>query len=99
MRIEWHPDAVADLARIGTADQRRIKAALDDLLAAPDARQRLVPYSGDLKGHWKLRVGDYRLVCRVEDRNGQRVLVIYRAHRSRAYDSRSLRTILRRSED
>jgi len=99
LRIEWHPDAVADLARLGTADQRPIKAALDDLLAAPDARQRLVPYSGDLKGHWKLRVGDCRLVCRVEDRNGQRVLVIYLAHRSRAYDNRSLRTILRRSED
>ncbi|RST79194.1 type II toxin-antitoxin system RelE/ParE family toxin [Aquibium carbonis] len=99
MRIEWHPDAVLDLTRLGTAEQRRIKAALDDLLAASDARQRLVPYSGHLKGHWKLRVGDHRLVCRVEDRDGQRVLVIYVAHRSRAYDSRSVRTILSRTED
>ncbi|WP_354670510.1 type II toxin-antitoxin system RelE/ParE family toxin [Aquibium sp. ELW1220] len=87
------PDALAH----GRA--ARIKAALADLLAAPDARQRLVPYSGHLKGHWKLRVGDRRLVCRVENRNRQRVLVIYVAHRSRAFDSGSLRTILRRSED
>jgi mRNA interferase RelE/StbE len=99
LRIEWHPDAVADLARLATADQRRIRAALADLRTVPDARQRLVPYSGNLKGHWKLRVGDHRLVCRVEDRNGQLVLVIYVAHRSRAYDGRSARTILRRSED
>jgi mRNA-degrading endonuclease RelE of RelBE toxin-antitoxin system len=99
LKIECHPDAVADLASLGTADQRRLKAVLDDLLAAPDARQRLVPWSGDPKGHWKLHVGDDRLVSRVEDRKGQLVLVVYVAHRSRANDSRSLRTILRRSED
>ncbi len=97
MRIEWHPEAVADLAKVGVADQRRIRAVLDELLPLDDARKRLVPYSGSLKGFWKLRVGDCRLVCSIREQAGQLVLIIYVAHRSRAYDKRGERTIKSRS--
>lgn len=97
LRIEWHPEAVEDLARIGTADQRRIRDTLASLLEIGDARLRLVPYTGSLKGYWKLRAGDHRLVCRIEQRGGQTVVVIYLAHRSVAYNPRSMRAISRRS--
>lgn len=97
MRIEWHPLAVGDLRELGEADLQRIRAAVDRLSDTDDARQRLVPYTGTLKGYWKLRVGDYRLVCRIETRDEQIVLVIYVAHRSRAYGKRGEKTVKRRS--
>ena len=96
MRIEWHPGAVSDLAAIAQADQRRIRDAIAGLYELEDARQRLVPYVGPLKGHWKLRVGDDRLVCRLERHGEQLVLVILIAHRGVAYRSKSVRTVLRR---
>jgi mRNA-degrading endonuclease RelE of RelBE toxin-antitoxin system len=98
LRIEWHPGAVEDLARFGRPDLQRIRKALSELETLDDARARLVPYSGALKGYWKLRIGDIRLVCQVENRNGQYVLIIHVAHRSVIYGRRGQRTIIRRGE-
>ena len=99
MRIEWHPQAVEDLRALGAADLQRIRTALVRLSDIDEARQRLVPYTGTLKGFWKLRVGDYRLVCRVETRDEQIVLIIYVAHRSRAYGKRGEKAVRRRTND
>ena len=98
MIVEWHPDAVEDVAAFGTDDQRRIQNAVADLASLDDPRQRLVPYAASLKGYWKLRVGDYRLVCAVKQRRGQVVLVIYVAHRSVVYSGRSIRALKSRGE-
>ncbi len=93
MQIDWHPKAVEELLALAKADQQRIRAALAELATVGDARQRLLPYSGNLKGYWKLRCGDYRLVCEIKAVGGQSVLVIYIAHRSRAYDRRGEKMI------
>lgn len=93
MRIEWHPEALNDLKRLGEPAQRRIKKVLSELLALDDPRQKLTPYSGNMKGLWKLRVGDYRLVCQLLETDKGLVLVISVAHRSAAYDQRNLKTI------
>lgn len=79
-------------------DQRRIKRVLDELSTLADPRQKLVPCSGNLKDFWKLRVGDYRLVCQIKVEAGEYILIIRVAHRSAAYDPRSLSKIGRRSE-
>ena len=99
MRIEFHPEARKEFLAIDGADQRRIKKALTGLSALEDPRQRLVPYTGNLKGFWKLRVGDYRIVCELGEREGTLVLIIYIAHRSRAYSSRGQRAIRSRVND
>lgn len=93
LRIDWHPEAVRDLSRLATADQRRIKRTLDEIQKLDDARLRLAPYFGSLKGFWKLRVGDHRLVCRIETRDGASILVIYVAHRSVAYGAQGVREL------
>ncbi len=98
MRIEWHVDAIKDLKAIGTRDQRRIKKTLDELSQLADPRQKLVPYSGNLKDFWKLRAGDYRLVCQIRIEAGEYILIIRVAHRSVAYDPRSVAKIAKRSE-
>jgi mRNA interferase RelE/StbE len=93
LKIEWLPEAFEELRRLATSDQRRIKKVLDTLQSLDDPRQKLVPYSGSMKGFWKLRVGDFRLVCELVQTEGQFVLVISVAHRSVAYDQRSLRRL------
>lgn len=99
MRIEWHPAAVEELWQLGTADQRRIKKALDLILGLQDPRQRLQPYRGDLKDFWKLRVGDIRLVCQIRREGDDYVLIIRVAHRSSVYSDRSRRLIRARDPD
>lgn len=80
--------------------QQRITDAVGRLRKVDDATQRLVPYAENLKGYWKLRVGDYRLVCELHrDDRGQIVIIIHVVHRRDAYRARSVRTIRRRSED
>ena len=98
LRIEWHPEAIDDLRKLGTPDQRRIRKVLDGLQRLEDPRQKLVPYSGNMKGFWKLRIGDVRLVCQIFETDGGLVLVISVAHRSVAYDQRSLRRLKDRGD-
>jgi mRNA interferase RelE/StbE len=93
LKIEWLSEAFEELRKLGTSDQRRIKKVLETLRTLDDPRQKLVPYSGNMSGFWKLRVGDYRLVCQLLESDGELVLVISVAHRSVAYDQRSLRRL------
>ena len=54
------------------------------LLEAENPRQRGKPLSANLVGLWRYRVGDYRLICDIQD--GELVvLVLQVAHRSEAY--------------
>lgn len=98
LRIEWHPEAIEDLRKLGASDQRRIKKVVDSLADLEDPRPRLIPYSGNMKGFWKLRIGDLRLVCQVFERDGGLVLVISVAHRSVAYDRRNVRRFKSRTD-
>ena len=73
-----------ELRRVDPAVRRRIRAILEDELPKhPDPRRKLEPYKGPLRGYWKLRVGDWRLICAVEQSDDDLVLfVIMLAHRS-----------------
>ncbi len=88
MRIEWHPEAINDLKQLGEPVRRRIKKVLAELQAVDDPRKKLSPYSGNMKGFWKLRTGDYRLVCQIFETDKGLVLIVAVAHRSVAYDRR-----------
>jgi len=61
----YHQDVrVHDLHRINRNIQERIRRALENRLAlVPE--QFGEPLRGTLRGYWKLRVGDYRVVFRV----------------------------------
>jgi mRNA interferase RelE/StbE len=99
-RVEWHSGALSDLEELDPAVRQRVTDAVGRLRFLDDPKQRLLPYVETLKGYWKLRVGDYRVVCELRrDAQGQLVLVIHVVHRSDAYRSRSVRTIKSRRED
>ena len=100
LRSQFHPRALAEFQKLDSEVQRRIRRAVIELEQLDDARMRLVPYEANLHGFWKLRVGDYRLVCEIRraDR-GQLVLIVHVVHRREAYSGRSIGAVKRRSQD
>lgn len=64
---------------------RRIGDYLRELTAAcEDPRQRGKGLTANLSGLWRYRVGDYRVICQIEDAR-LTVLVVQISHRSETY--------------
>ncbi len=82
--IVYHPDIKAkDLPRISTDIRLRIKRAVENKLAfAPEEFGE--PLRRTLKGYWKLRVGDYRVIYKV---SGKVVIILRMGHRREIYES------------
>lgn len=78
----YHPKVVEeDLPDLPINIQRRIARALEvRLVSAPE--QYGAPLRGTLKGYWKLRVGDYRVVYKIV---GTEVRIFGILHRKRIY--------------
>ena len=88
-RIEFLPAAEKELSRLGRAAAQRMLAFLDQRVrTAGDPRTIGKSLVGQEFGQfWKYRIGDYRLICSIED---HRVLVtvVRVAHRSSVYRSK-----------
>lgn len=70
-----------DIPRLSSIWKEKISSAVENKLAAsPDVFGK--PLRKSLKGYWKLRVGDYRIIYRIE-KTKIRILVI--RHRSVVY--------------
>ena len=85
-RIEFHPGAERELAKLDRETARRILRFLRDHVAAREDPRRL---GEALKGpevgrFWKYRVGDYRLICGIQDQRVT-ILVVRIGHRRDIY--------------
>ncbi|MGO9006823.1 MAG: type II toxin-antitoxin system RelE family toxin [Beijerinckiaceae bacterium] len=84
-RIEFDAHALDDLRKLGTTPRVRILRFLDERVAgAEDPRRLGKALSGDKTGFWRYRVGDYRILVRIEDQRLV-VLVISVGHRREVY--------------
>ncbi len=84
--IEWDRRAARDFWKLGEETRARILAYLRRHVETDqDPRRVGKRLHGAKSGLWRYRVGDYRIVCRIED---QRVVVLVLAvgHRSEVYD-------------
>mgnify|MGYP000937134237 CR=1 FL=1 len=85
-RIDLTPEAVRDLARLGKPEAARIRDFLRDRLTrADDPRPLGKKLKGRLREFWRFRVGDYRILARLEN-DRLLILVVRVGHRSRIYD-------------
>jgi len=85
-RVEFDADAARDLRRLGAVAERAILRYLRQRIAtAEDPRRFGRPLTGDPKGLWRYRVGDYRIVAAIEDDRFV-VLVVAVGHRREVYD-------------
>ena len=79
--IRIKESAAKELRRVSKPDRARIVAAIDRLSETPHLGTSL---KGDLRGLRRIRVGDYRILYEVRDKELV-VLVVRVAHRGDAY--------------
>jgi mRNA interferase RelE/StbE len=80
--ITYHPEVkTSDLPKLDAREKSRIKKAIEQrLMLAPERYGS--PLQRTLKGYWKLRVGDYRIVFRIR---GSVVHILAIIHRKEVY--------------
>ncbi|WP_200858965.1 type II toxin-antitoxin system RelE family toxin [Syntrophotalea carbinolica] len=80
--VIYHPDVKGrDIPKINGDVRVRIKKAIETrLMVAPQEYGE--PLRKTLKGYWKLRVGDYRIVFKID---GDEILILGICHRKGVY--------------
>lgn len=83
--IEFVPAAAKELKKLGRAEASRVLRTLEERVAVLDDPRSLgAPLTGDHAGYWRWRVGNYRVVARIEDARVV-ILVVRVAHRREVY--------------
>jgi len=83
--IEYTRTAETQLRKLDKQVARRILDYLDGKIATLDnPRSRGKALSGRLGELWRYRVGDYRVICEIQD-NIMRILVVEAGHRKQVY--------------
>ncbi|MGB9204619.1 MAG: type II toxin-antitoxin system RelE/ParE family toxin [Terriglobales bacterium] len=84
-KIDFDPAALKELAKLDKPVEQRILRFLRERVANLDDPRRIgARLQGILTGLWKYRVGDYRLICSIED-DRLVVLVLRIGHRREVY--------------
>ncbi len=81
-KLKYHPNVKkSDLPKIDAKNRNRIKKAIEGRLTThPEIYGK--PLQRTLKGYWKLRVGDYRVVFKVASND---ILIFGIIHRKEVY--------------
>jgi mRNA interferase RelE/StbE len=83
--VEFSETATRQLRKLDRLWKRKILDYLEDEVASlGNPRGRGKALSGDKQGLWRYRVGDYRVICRIEDQRTV-VLVLAAGHRREIY--------------
>ena len=83
--IEYTTSAKAHLRKLDKALARRIADFLDNRIAVMDnPRSKGRALAGSLSGLWRYRVGDYRIICDIQD-SAVRVIVVRIGNRKEVY--------------
>lgn len=84
-RVEFTETAEKQLSKLDRKAQTDIFRYLEKRIATGEDPHRLGdPLRKDLSGLWKYRIGDYRVVCDIQDEKVL-VLVLRVGHRSKVY--------------
>ena len=84
-QIEFTPEAEKQLGKIDRQSAKRIINFLRERIAtAEDPRSLGKAQKGVLRDFWRYRVGDYRIMCRIED-DRLLILVVRVAHGREVY--------------
>ena len=83
--IDYTDTARKQLLKLDKQTARRIVDSMDERIASvDDPRSTGKALSGPLGGFWRYRVGDYRVICDVQD-SALRVLVVKIGNRREVY--------------
>ena len=81
-KLKYHPDVKrSDLPKIDAKNRRVIKRTIENRLTTqPEAYGK--PLRRTLKGYWKLRIGDYRVVFKI---SSDSIFIFGIIHRKKVY--------------
>ncbi len=83
--IEYDRRVLKDMKKLDKSVQRQILDYFDECIASsPNPRRFGKSLKARFSGLWRYRIGDYRAICRIEDKK-LIVLVVRIGHRSKAY--------------
>ena len=83
-KVELSREAQKALGKLGAVPARRIAAGLRQIAELDDPRDRGKALTGKLAGHWRYRIGDYRVIAQIED--GRMVIIVIAiGHRREVY--------------
>ena len=83
--VSLEPRALGELKKLDRTAQRWVVQFLDERIVGDhDPRDSGKPLTGDKVGLWRYRIGQHRVVCRIDDEHHS-VLVLRVAHRKDVY--------------
>lgn len=84
MRVDFTINAKKLLKKLDTQAKKQIKELILDIEQLDNPKSKGKPLKGNLKGLWRYRSGDYRIICKIED-DKLLILVLYLGHRKEIY--------------
>lgn len=85
--VQIKEKAVKSLAKIHRKDAETIWHFLEtELPTMKNPRQKGKALVGEFKGMWRYRIGNYRIICEIQDKQVT-VMVVEVEHRSKVYKS------------
>jgi mRNA interferase RelE/StbE len=84
--LEIERRAEKQLGKLDQQQGKRIVAAMRAIAERANPRDRGIAMTGDWAGHWRYRIGDYRVIARIED-GRMVILVVSLGHRREVYRS------------
>ncbi len=84
MKVEFTDSSRKQLKKIDEYNRTRILKYLFEVESLEDPRSRGKALEQNLKGFWRYRVGDYRIICSIEEEQVT-ILVLKIGHRRDIY--------------
>lgn len=84
-QIKFEEGARRSLEKLDKTIRQQIENYLDRLLTIENPRLRGKGLTASRAGQWRYRVGDYRIICEIQDKVLV-VLVLEIGHRSKIYE-------------
>ncbi len=83
--VEYTDRVVKELKKLDKYTKQMIKAWIDkNLVSCDDPRVHGIALAANRRGQWRYRIGDYRLICSIED-DRLVILALSIGHRSEIY--------------
>ncbi|MDR2196891.1 MAG: type II toxin-antitoxin system RelE/ParE family toxin [Coriobacteriales bacterium] len=84
-QLKWHKAALRQFKKLDASVQRYIDVWLTkNVDGSSNPRRTGKSLTKDLSGYWRYRVGDYRVICEIND-DACIVIAIKIGHRSKIY--------------
>ncbi|MSS78818.1 type II toxin-antitoxin system RelE/ParE family toxin [Anaerococcus sp. WCA-380-WT-2B] len=85
MNIQYSEKALKSLKKLDKPIQKLIINYMDNIKKLEEPRARGKALSANLKGFWRYRVSDYRIICEIKE-NELIICIVDIDHRKRIYE-------------